>query len=127
MFVVPIALTAVALVWVAVRRWPPSRRFVWLTLAVAVTCGTFSLQRMDGLSGEQHLNLSWRWSPTQEQRYLAQLARNPNTSLRLPATTQNAAPLLARADDWPGFRGPGATAWFAGHRSPATGPPTRRS
>jgi len=105
MFAVPVALTAAALVWVIARRLSPRGRFVALTIAFALPCGVFSLLRMNGISGEQQADLSWRWSQTREQRYLAQLAQTHGA--RTPATTQSTAPLLGQADDWPGFRGPG--------------------
>jgi len=106
-FVVPVALTAVTLGWLIARRWSSARRFAALMTAIALPCGVFALLRMDGISGEQHLDLSWRWSQTPEQRYLAQLARTPAASAVHPSTTQSSAPLTAQSDDWTGFRGPG--------------------
>src|SRR5205823_14519923 len=59
----------------------PMVRTGLLGVPVAVTCGIFAMLRMEGLSGEQHVALAWRWSPTREQLYLTELAK------RRPATT----------------------------------------
>jgi hypothetical protein len=108
----PFALVLTALPWV-VTAWT-----VWLILArkaqaavrgfglvavLALTWGAFTQMRMNGLNGDVQADLRWRWSPTAEDLYRAELARRQQQ----PGPAEPAGqPLSQRPGDWPGFRGP---------------------
>src|SRR5207253_10679721 len=67
-----------------------------------LSCGAFTLLRAEGMQGDGQLALRWRWSPTPEQLYLAEVAGKEETAARL-APKQG---LRLQPEDWPGFRGP---------------------
>jgi outer membrane protein assembly factor BamB len=72
--------------------------------AILWSWAPLTLIRMDGLSGEQRLKLHWRWTPTAEELYLAELAqRNADVRDLSNAFTE---PITYQPCDWPGFRGP---------------------
>ena len=98
---VPTVLTVWTGWWVISRRRPAAFRDVGLVTAVFATLAVFSLLRMDGLSGEQDLNLHWRWMPTPEERLAIKL---PAAGISASATRP--APVVLESGDWPGFRGP---------------------
>jgi len=77
-----------------------------LVLASLLVWGTYSLLRMDGLDGSIRFSVSWRWSPTQEDRYLAARAHDPARAGKKKVNAKfSVTSLTASADDWPGFRG----------------------
>jgi outer membrane protein assembly factor BamB len=96
----PLATTA----WVAwllvtpTLRWPVRR--VGSLFAILLALGYCTLLRFDGADGSFTPAVSWRWSPTAEDRYLHSL---PAHQAALP---QGETPPRLRAGDWPGFRGP---------------------
>jgi outer membrane protein assembly factor BamB len=99
----PMATTAIA-VWLLVTpflRWPIRR--AGLLVVVMLTWGYYTLVRFEGVYGDISATLSYRWIPTAEDRYRADVA-----SGKL-GTGQNvqggAAKLSLKAGDWPGFRG----------------------
>jgi hypothetical protein len=99
------ALPYVLTVWTAwlvlTRRAPPAARRAGLVIVLALTWGSFTLIRMDGISGEQVPVFRWRWSPTAEDRYLADAARADAGSADAATAAVTVGP-----GDWPGFRGP---------------------
>src|SRR5262245_36123728 len=105
-------LLPVATAWlIAARNQPPARQRLGLLTLLAVVPASFALVRMDGLSGEQESLARWRWSPTAEERYLAERAKSGATA---PKTADDSADVEAdqgealalHSGDWPGFRGP---------------------
>lgn len=98
-------------------------------------CGALALVRTGGISGTSQMDLHWRWTPTPEERLLAQTANAPSPApkpvtaaavvdapvtetkdtvapaAKADAKREVAAPLVAAAVEtpsiWPGFRGPG--------------------
>lgn len=112
-----------------------SNRARWATLAATllVACGGWLLVRQYGINGDHDAKFGWRWSPSAEERLLAQAANEPTAPVTPPATTVNstvtapagspsasvspgtpknsstlAAPSTpTREPEWPGFRGPG--------------------
>ena len=74
-YALPIVVTAWP-GWLAISfrfPWPVRRAGVLLVLvAVGIGC---SLLRIDGLDGDFVAKFSWRWTPTPEQKLLAELAR----------------------------------------------------
>jgi len=131
-----IPLLSLALVaWAAAsRRLASGPRSAALVASILLACGVCTLVRTDGVRGEGASQLRWRWTPTAEERLLAQAGNEPLAlasppAAKAPVEPQPApvkAPEKAReADankdraalpptpaaattgaDWPGFRGP---------------------
>ncbi len=80
------------------RRLSAGPRWAVMFVAILLACGAWTLLRTGGIyaGGAQ---LAWRWTPTPEQRLLAQAG--DETGAR-PA----AAGAVETRADWPGFRGP---------------------
>jgi outer membrane protein assembly factor BamB len=119
---------------VAIRRLSLSSgpRRASLVVAILLACGVFTLLRTGGISGEGDSDLHWRWTPTPEQRLLAQAGNeplapppavaaapvetpSPTPTGELPASpTPAISPEKSNADpegattgaNWSGFRGP---------------------
>ena len=130
MGMMPVALSlpllSLALVgWAAISRsFPPNLRRATLVAAVVLACVPLLLIRTDGIRSAGS-DLAWRWTPTAEQRLLAQTADETLTPLPAvetaaaaprpeeapvptsdrAASTPTPAPAAPRAA-WPGFRGP---------------------
>jgi outer membrane protein assembly factor BamB len=119
-------------VWAATsRRLTAAPRGVALVAAVLLACATLTVVRTDGVSGDGGFNLRSRWSPTAEDRLLAQApddppplvppvaAAAPSASPAAgsiakesvakpgePAAPAAAAIAPATRVEWSGFRGP---------------------
>ena len=60
-------------VWaVASRHWSPGLRRVTMAATIFLACGVWALVRTGGFTGNFDNDLAWRWTPTAEQRLLAQ-------------------------------------------------------
>ena len=112
---------AAAVSRVLTRQWVP------MVVAIVLACAVFTLFRTDGVTGDAASQLTWRWTPTPEERLLAQQSEEPRLPAPAPSVTAvpsepvatAAAPPLdpvtakteapARATEvsaaWPGFRG----------------------
>jgi outer membrane protein assembly factor BamB len=94
-----------------VLRWLSPRHLrAGLILALSLMWIYFSLLRMDGLSGDLQANLRWRWSPRNEDAYVAERAREAETdadSADEVSSAIAAGPIEVGPGDWPVFRGPG--------------------
>ena len=76
---VPITLGPAFVAWaVATRRLPDRVRRVTMVAVILAACGMWTLLRTDGITGEGDPQLAWRWTPTPEQRLLAQGQDAPN-------------------------------------------------
>ena len=83
-FAVP-GLALALVVWaVATRRLGSGPRFAALVAIVVVTCGLFVAVRTDGIKGGIP-QLAWRWTPTAEERLLAQARNEPAAAAAAPA------------------------------------------
>lgn len=86
----------------------------WIALLVAMVCFGFSgLLRAEGLWGDFSLGLDWRWNPSAEERFLAELEESTLNAATGDAGNETAAIEAApeqlealTAPQWPGFRGP---------------------
>lgn len=78
-------------------RWPVRRAGLVITLLAAF--GYYTLVRHDGTDGYFSQTLSFRWTQSPEEKYLARAAAVK------PAAVDATKPLELRAGDWPGFRG----------------------
>lgn len=100
----PIVLTAsIAWLWFT-RRRGVRLEFTGIGLACVLVFGTISLLRWDGMDGRQRAQLSWRWTPSREERFLQQ---SPQSSVAVVAE-RIATPetvLEETAADWNSFRG----------------------
>jgi len=101
------ALPTALLLWgvwgFATRRQPSlTHRRVTLAMTMLVTAAYFCLLRFDGIDGATRSSLSWRWTPTAEQRFLESLNSPPKSETIAEETLE----LTLQAGDWPGFRGP---------------------
>ena len=106
-------VTTLFVLWAAIGRYFGNFTFrVGLVAIPLAVWATFSLLRMEGLNGNIHATLAWRWSQTSEDRYLAsRAAQQPAVNSVTHATTASTAPttlpttLSLSPGDWPGFRG----------------------
>jgi outer membrane protein assembly factor BamB len=102
MFALPMALSGAALWGVASYSWASAAQRRASYVAVCLLCwGAYALLRMDGVSGRFDSEISWRWLPTAEEKFLAQ--RKTESPPHSPEPLK--AALVATAADWPEFRG----------------------
>jgi outer membrane protein assembly factor BamB len=110
---IPLAMTA----WVLFLfitpglSWPIRR----LGSAVAILAGWAYCDtvRLDGVWGDFQAQISWRWVPTDEEKFLAELGQR-KAAPGAEAAAEKAVEL--RAGDWPGFRGPNRDSLVTGFR-----------
>jgi outer membrane protein assembly factor BamB len=127
MFIFAIPLLCLGLVAAAAagRRLSAGPRRAVMVGALFIAPCALALLRTGGVSGDAASDLHWRWTPTPEERLLAQAepvaaAAAPvpvptATPVTAPTAAPSAAPVTKPADperprkaaDWPGFRGPG--------------------
>ena len=80
-------------IWAAVsRRWPVVVRRVTMAVAIVVACLAWTPVRTGGFTGAFDNDLSWRWTPTAEDRVLA---LGDDTPKALPAAARVPAPTPA--------------------------------
>ena len=121
---VPVMCLALVAWAFGTRRSSDTVRRMSLPAAVLLACAFVTVLRTDGIGGATLFQLRWRWTPTAEERLLAEVKDEPIAAAapvaadapRAPAITPReektaAAPAAppaapARAPDWPGFRGP---------------------
>ena len=131
------ALSLALVVWaVASRNFSSGLRHASMVAVILLACAAFSIIRTDGITGDSDSDLKWRWTPTAEERLLAERSaeplrptvptppptppeaskRPPETRagdigdippVSLPAKTEPAITAVMEPPDvWPGFRGP---------------------
>ncbi len=133
-YAIPVVSLALVVWAVAIRRLSLSSglRRASLVVAILLACGVFTLLRTGGIDGEGDSDLHWRWTPTPEQRLLAQVGNEPlapppavaaapaETPSPTPTGEQPASPTpaispekssadpegAATGANWSGFRGP---------------------
>jgi outer membrane protein assembly factor BamB len=97
----PVALVAWA---VATRRLSAGPRRVALVATILLMCGLFSIIRTDGVLGGVP-QITWRWTPTAEERLLAQTQSEPARpapaapAAAPPSAVSPAAPAAAKAPE----------------------------
>jgi hypothetical protein len=82
-------------VWAVVRRrlaLASLARRASLVATLLVACGLFTLVRTEGVRGEGGSDLRWRWTPTPEERLLAQAGAEPAAPASAPAAVARATP-----------------------------------
>ncbi len=125
LYVLAVPYLCIAFVaWAAVsRRLAPTVRVVTMAAVILISCGAWTLVRTGGFTAGGKNDLHWRWTPTPEQRLLAEsrdlppppvaaavpVAAKPNpepvTTTTSPTSPPAVAPSIPRPE-WPGFRGP---------------------
>ena len=98
MYAIP-ALSLALVVWaVATRRLDRGRRFAWLVAVILVACAFFLVLRVDGMSNTAGIDFEWRWSPTAEERLLAEVGDEPDP---VPPAAAVAEPVPAAGEAAP--------------------------
>jgi outer membrane protein assembly factor BamB len=127
-YAVPVLSLAFVTWAVVTRRLPDRVRYATMAATILIACGAWLLLRQDGINGDHNATFGWRWSPSAEERLLAQQAAEPAMTSSAPvpavpavtptnaqptpspATTESpktpVAPVAESRVDWPGFRGP---------------------
>jgi outer membrane protein assembly factor BamB len=97
---VPIVLSlSIAWLWVS-RHLGARMELTGIGFMIVAVFSVISQLRWDGLDGRQRTELSWRWTPSAEERFLQQADARPSTS-----ALSIHPPLVESAADWPSFRG----------------------
>ena len=106
---------------VATRHLADGRRRWTMAATIVLACGVWTLARTEGISGDHVATYAWRWTPTPEERVVAQAVDTPVAPPPAPVepAPEAAAPATAKAPEttpvppvpekpaiWPGFRGP---------------------
>jgi outer membrane protein assembly factor BamB len=118
------ALSLALVAWaVASRRFSSGFRRASMVAAILLACGTLTLIRTNGVTGDADSDLRWRWTPTAEQRLLARAGDEPVLpSAPVAATPPETRP--AQASDEPTAPAPAAAvAEAAEKRTPDDGLP----
>ena len=104
LIVYSIPVLSLALVaWAAgSRRLPAGLRRASLVGSILLACAVFTLIRTGGMTGDAASDLHWRWTPTPEERLLAQARDEPLASV--PAAPAPGSSAAASAPETPPAR-----------------------
>ena len=107
LFGAPVSVTA-WLIWIMLTKRSSFKvRRLGLLALLILTWGCQTLVHVDGIWGNNKVNMSWRWSPTAEDHYLANRAQLKKELPSSPAGDDPANLELTLSDgDWVEFRGP---------------------
>jgi hypothetical protein len=96
-----VPLLSLALVaWAAAsQRLQSGPRSAALVASILLACGVCTLARTDGVRGEGASQLRWRWTPTAEERLLAQAGNEPLALASPPAAQPPVEPQPAPASE----------------------------
>ena len=83
------------------RRLAAGPRRASMVAAILLACAVFTLVRTGGISGGGDADLHWRWTPTPEERLLAQAGDTPPAVLTSPAAKTPVEPHLDQAGERP--------------------------
>src|SRR5579871_3201620 len=93
--------------WLLVARsYSPNVQRWGLCAVIALAWGYCDLVRWDGLDGAQNSKLSWRWTPTKEELFLAEVRTPVQDTPGADGKYQDSAGIVVGPGDWPEFRGP---------------------
>jgi hypothetical protein len=134
-YAIPATVPLALVLWAVVtRHLPTPARRATMVVAILLGCAVWTLFRTDGVMGETGMQVTWRWTPTAEERLLAREGAAPNVtppvtpsptaaeppapstaapvSPQAPAAKEETPPVAAAstaaeppAPEWPGFRG----------------------
>jgi outer membrane protein assembly factor BamB len=101
-YAIPPTLSLAFVAWAAgSRRLSEGPRRAAMVAAIVLGCGVWLLARTDGIIGGS-AQLTWRWTPTSEERLLARGADEPTSPPPAPAAAETPKePLVAKAGDEP--------------------------
>jgi outer membrane protein assembly factor BamB len=106
MGVVMMGFPIVTTVWVGwlllARSLSSKSRRVGLVFAMILAWAYPTLLRFDGVTGGFVAKVNYRWVPTNEELFLAEMSQK-NAA---PASVGDAKPVTLQPGDWPAFRGP---------------------
>jgi hypothetical protein len=99
-FSIPV-LSLALVIWAAASRGlSTGARRASMVAAILLGCSVFALVRTGGITGGGRLDWHWRWTPTPEERLLAQAAdqpRAPGPTSEVPAAEAPAKPVTTPA------------------------------
>jgi outer membrane protein assembly factor BamB len=87
MYSVPVLSLALVAGAVVGARLSTGARRTLIAVAILAGCSVFTLLRTGGITGDANSDLHWRWTPTPEERLLAQSGNEPAMRPAAPATT----------------------------------------
>jgi outer membrane protein assembly factor BamB len=96
-FSIPLLSLALVTWAVASRGLSTGARRVSMVVAIPLGCLALALVRTGGITGAGRLDWHWRWTPTPEDRLLAQAADEPAPPVHTPAVPTAQAPEKAMA------------------------------
>ncbi len=108
LYALPTLLTTWA-VWGWLTRLQASlgHRRVTLALTMLMTASYFCMLRLNGVDGAMQSSLSWRWTPTAEEKFLETVSRKSEpTSSDKESNGPSIVEVVEQPGDWIGFRGP---------------------
>ncbi len=87
-------------VWAAITmRFPLFYKRLTMFATILLASGIWALLRTNGMDGEAHQDIVWRWSKTPEEQLLIRTGNKINL---IPSESK----LHGNVAEWPGFRGP---------------------
>ncbi len=101
MFGIPVIASVIVLWMLAAKKWQLLPARLGFVICVTLAWSAFLLMRIDGADASLHSKIHWRWTPTQEDQFLA-----GTTQRTQPSTTNTSPALVIAASDWVEFRGP---------------------
>ncbi len=96
---IPVLSLAFVIWAVASRNLSVRARRLTMAATIILASGFWALLRTNGMDGEAHQYLVWRWAKTNEERLLAQ---TDDKQMTMPPDS----PEMDTEPEWPGFRGP---------------------
>ena len=102
-YAIPVLAVVLVAAAAAGHRRSPGLRWASMIVAIVIACATFTLLRTDGIRGEGGSQITWRWTPTAEERLLAQASDEPKPVTPAPAPAE--APKEVVAPSAPGTGG----------------------
>ena len=94
---VPALAVALVAALVLSRERSAGFRRAAIAVAIVMASGVFAILRTDGITGDSGSQLAWRWTPTPEERLLAQGQSDPVAATPAPAEVKP-APATAPTD-----------------------------
>jgi outer membrane protein assembly factor BamB len=98
---IPVLSLALVVAAAAGRRLASGARRASMVAAILLACAAFTLVRTGGIRGAGGSDLHWRWTPTPEERLLAQAGDKPAALASAPAAKTAVEPSAARAGEGP--------------------------
>jgi outer membrane protein assembly factor BamB len=100
-FSIPVLSLALVASAAAGRRLSRGARRASMVAAILLACGAMTLVRTGGVTGDAVVDLHWRWTPTAEERLLAQAGNEPVAPSPAPPTADTPAQKFPQASTEP--------------------------